>query len=470
MGSAASSQAARKSTKVRREKSLREKFNDEFNSKKGLSFTDNVLDNINRYSSNNNDNNNDNNSTDNNENNNNNSNNKMEASVIPENKLRLNAQVFRAKTLFMRPIARRRGLKDKRIIKKQDNSLLLKELYRRMDPVANTTTHVSGELEVGAKFNPQDNLLLVKILRGKHLVKTNDSLPPNPFVVVDLFPATDPEDVTTRKTKVKLSTSNPDFHDILAFMLRPESVGHTKLRITVLDRVQSWQEDFLGEILLDVGSIDNIESGDCSWYNLSARTDTTFCGTLETSIAFEPPSSLQVTVKRANQLKPCNESDLTSNPYAKVYVTTNPTTFQSSVFYHTLEPVWMESFVFDVPSTDIPKAYIVINVLSKNNRGHTDQRLGDVHIPLAKLDFSSGGVDKEYVLKDLRNAAWSRSGRTDDELSAEFREAMKAHVMYGLPTCIFKKHEPGSRVIISCKSEKAQKSAQIVVQNGTVVA
>lgn len=423
-----------------------------------------------------------------------------------DKRVQINRQVFRAKSLFMRPVLSKRGDDTSGIIKRQDQSQILRELFRRMDPTSSSMTSsrrdVSGEVELMTVFKRDENLLLVNVERARGLVRTSDySRPPNPFVVVDMFSVTNPDELETQKSAVVRTASCPEFRENFLFRLSGDDMSRMRIRITLVDKIQTWQEEFLGEIQLAVskpdvsetsnvqekseegtpetsdqysaivtGNENNSESEVSTWHRLAPKTDISYSGTLQLNIFFTLPSSLRVTLKQANNVKPCNDDDLTSNPYAKIYVTTCPTTFQTGVVYRTTSPTWMESFDFDVEIPDIQRAFIVVNVLNKNNRGPIDQHIGDVHVPLAKLELTRGSVNKEYLLKDLRNTSWSRSGRTDQDLSKEFREAMRAHVRYGLPRCVFTKYDIGRTVVLSCKSRKAHKSAQIVVRNGTVVA
>lgn len=422
--------------------------------------------------------------------------------VTRDKRVTINRQALRAKSLFMRPVLSRRGDDTSGIIKRQDQSQILRELFRRMDPTSSSMTSsrrdVSGEVELMTVFKRDENLLLVNVERARGLVRTSDySRPPNPFVVVDIFSVTNPDELETQKSAVVRTASCPEFRQNFSFRLSGDDVSRMRIRVTLVDKIQSWQEEFLGEIQLAVSKPDvsetsnvkqkseegieeaeeaivtgneNSESDVSMWHRLAPKSDISYSGTLQLNISFTLPSSLRITLKQADNVKPCNDDDLTSNPYAKIYVTTCPTTFQTGVVYRTTSPTWMESFDFDVEIPDIQRAFIVVNVLNKNNRGPIDQHIGDVHVPLAKLELTRGSVNKEYLLKDLRNESWSRSGRTDQDLSKEFREAMRAHVRYGLPRCVFTKYDIGRTVVLSCKSRKAHKSAQIVVRNGTVVA
>ena len=71
----------------------------------------------------------------------------------------------------------------------QNNPLLVRELYQRMDPTLqhDLTSNIVSEIEVAVKYKAQQNLLLVKIGRARDLPREDGSPFPDPFVVVDLF-------------------------------------------------------------------------------------------------------------------------------------------------------------------------------------------------------------------------------------------------------------------------------------------
>lgn len=385
-----------------------------------------------------------------------------------KNRVTFNTAVFRAKTLFLKPVLKNRPEKDKRVVKKQNNPGLLKEMYQRMDPSVNTdlTNLIVGEIEVAVRFKLEDSLLLVKVGRGKDLPKEHGSPAPDPFVVADVFSGKTPSDLTTQKTKVKIGTRNPYFHEILSFPMSQTNISDGKLRVSVWDRASATQNIFLGESIQDLCRLDLI-GGNFAWYKLYPRVDITISGTLEISVAFNEPHSLVLSINKGNNLKICDEEQQSSDPYVRVQVTGLPTKFETAVQCGTVNPVWMESFEFDVHPTEFSRRVIVLNVLHKNATSGRDQHLGDIHIPMSEYDRSQAGLPNEYPLKDMRHTQQTKSLWSEEGLALEFCEAMRAHMTYGYPKFIFKKQHQG-KMMISCRSKQAQTQAKMVIENGVL--
>jgi len=389
-----------------------------------------------------------------------------------ESNMHVATAVLKAKNLFLKPIMAKRPQKDKLLVKTQDNPGLLKELYTRMDPSAEhqLISDITSEIEVAVKY--KSGLLLVhigraKLLRvepNKYLTRQPRTTAPDPFAVVEMI--TGPDNCDSRKTRVKRNTVDPDFQEILEFPLEERDISTAKLRVSVWDlNGSSQQEKLLGESLHELKSMD-YTNGSTSWNKLYPRMDASMCGNLTIGLSFQSPRSLIVTVKEAEGIKICDEKQQTSNPYVRIKITGLPTKYETQVLHGNTSPTWNEQFEFDVHPSEFPRRVLLVNLLHKASGGGVDQQMGDVHIPLE--GYQGDDIVTQYTLKDLRHLQRSNKSKWSEEgLTIEFREAMRAHIRYQYPKFIFQKKHQG-KMMVSCRSLKAQTQSRILINNGII--
>ncbi|XP_066923315.1 synaptotagmin-5-like [Clytia hemisphaerica] len=378
----------------------------------------------------------------------------------------INPSVFKARRIFLKPITKSKASEQNLVIKKPTNGALLKELYKRMDPSVNklSVRSIVGEAEVAIKYNVSERCLLVKIGRAKGL-HADDLRFPSPFIIVDLYQRSTPNEKLTQQTRTKNSTCNPIFQEILIFPMGEESIANSHLKISIWDKISGRDNDFLGETVVDLCKL-NLNSGNLLWYKLKPQTDVTITGDLDVTLTFDPSiNNLKVLLHSANNVKVADNNGATSFPYVRVYVTGIPAKQESKVMKETLNPEWEELFEFDVHAEEFSRRIVILTVLSENQNGGKAISLGDVHIPLVNLTPDDWGVRKTYPLEDLRNAPYVRSKWSEEGISMEFKEAMKAHAIYGYPKFLFKDQHQG-KMVVSCYSEKARTQAKMVISNG----
>lgn len=387
-------------------------------------------------------------------------------SVKKGEKTDLNPAIFKARRLFMKPVIKSRPKTETLVIKRQNNAVLIKELYRRMDPSKNelSVRSIVGEIEVAAKYKLSDKYLLVKIGRAKGLVQEEMQFP-NPYVLIDLYLKSNPQNTLSQQTRIKMNTCNPIFQEIIMFPVDEHRIAETNMRISIWDRQDIGEVEFLGETMIELCKL-NLNSGNLFWYKLKHQTDMTVKGNLDVTLDFDASiSSLAVTVHDAKNLKVADNNGATSHPFYRVYVTGIPSKQESKVVENTLDPIWDERKEFDVHADEFSRRIVIINVMSRNSNGGKSIGLGDVHIPLANILSSEWGKRETYYLQDLRSAPYVRSKWSEEGLSIEFKEAMKAHAIYGYPKFLFKEQHNGKKVV-SCYSEKARTQAKMVIMNG----
>ncbi|GFS31857.1 synaptotagmin-like protein 5 [Trichonephila inaurata madagascariensis] len=131
------------------------------------------------------------------------------------------------------------------------------------------TVTVTGEVLFGLSYNYKTSTLEINIKECRNLaavdMKRNRS---DPYVKVYLLP--DRTKSGKRKTKVKKHTLNPVFEESLKFHVTINELVIRTLWLSVWHSDRFGRNDFLGEVMLPLGS-DVIESSGSKWYPLQER-------------------------------------------------------------------------------------------------------------------------------------------------------------------------------------------------------
>ncbi|NWX23713.1 SYT1 protein, partial [Aegotheles bennettii] len=95
---------------------------------------------------------------------------------------------------------------------------------------------------------------------------------------------------------------------------------------------------------------------------------------------------LKVGVKQAAELK-AMDSGGTSDPYVIIYLTTDmKKKYETKVYRKTLNPVFNESFTFQVPQAEVPESTLVMQIYDFNRFTKHDI-IGEVRLPLASVSL-----------------------------------------------------------------------------------
>ncbi|NXV02414.1 SYT1 protein, partial [Cettia cetti] len=95
---------------------------------------------------------------------------------------------------------------------------------------------------------------------------------------------------------------------------------------------------------------------------------------------------LKVGVKRAVELK-AMDSGGTSDPYVIVYLTSNlKRRYETKVYRKTLNPIFNESFTFQVPQAEVSESTLVMQLYDFNRFSKHDI-IGEVRLPLASVNL-----------------------------------------------------------------------------------
>ncbi|KAM6273494.1 synaptotagmin-8 [Porphyrio hochstetteri] len=121
--------------------------------------------------------------------------------------------------------------------------------------------------------------------------------------------------------------------------------------------------------------------------DLEQGTEQTGRGKLQYSLEYNfLAQELKVGVKQAAELK-AMDSGGTSDPYVVVYLTSDTKKkYETKVYRKTLNPIFNESFTFQVPQVEVPESTLVMQIYDFNRFTKHDI-IGEVRLPLASVSL-----------------------------------------------------------------------------------
>nr|XP_006816379.1 PREDICTED: synaptotagmin-1-like [Saccoglossus kowalevskii] len=273
-----------------------------------------------------------------------------------------------------------------------------------------------------------------------------------------MIPDTSSEGI--KKTSVVENTLNPTYNEIFTFHIQSEELADAKLRLQVWDKDIFSKDDFMGERIIDLGRF-NFSEVVTNWFDLEAETDLSITGDLEVSLNYRLPQTLLVTVNRANDLVR-RDPGRSADPYVKVSIPGIPEIHKTKIASGTLNPVWDETFEFDVSQEELGERYIVFHVIDRDIVSDTDS-MGQICFDLDNFDIEEGFRGK-FPLADMKNNNRVRTKWAQKALVQEFKEAMYAHAVYGNPGFLFQKQD-GNKVL-RVESKKAGTTTKLRTVDG----
>lgn len=344
--------------------------------------------------------------------------------------------------------------------REMDNHQMLKGLFKKLDPtVMKPVGDVVGEIQLSFKYDFNNELLLIKVIKCRELNnKDIRSKLADTFVKLELLP--DPLNQGEKVTHIVHQNNNPRFNEIFSYNMPEFALGQSQLVVQVLDHALGSRSDVRGEVIINLNQFSfRNEPILTAWYQLNMETDLSISGDLDISVAFQVPRTLLVTVHGANNLAP-RDSDGTADPFVKIAVPGCERVYQTEVKKGTLDPTWSESFEFPIHEEEFENRFIIFHVIDRDKSSSNDS-LGQCIVELTHMD-PERGIHGSYPLADLRNSERMRTKVYQNRTAQEFREALIAHSFARAPKCIFKEHQGGKVVTVSCRKAGAQGRIRIV--------
>ncbi|XP_064019391.1 synaptotagmin-7 isoform X2 [Pogoniulus pusillus] len=229
-----------------------------------------------------------------------------------------------------------------------------------------------GRIQFSVGYNFQESTLTVKIMKAQELPAKDFSGTSDPFVKIYLLP----DKKHKLETKVKRKNLNPHWNETFLFEGFPyEKVVQRVLYLQVLDYDRFSRNDPIGEVSIPLNKID-LTQMQTFWKDLKPCSDGSGSrGELLLSLCYNPSAnSIVVNIIKARNLKAMDIGG-TSDPYVKVWLMYKDKRVEKKktvVMKRCLNPVFNESFAFDIPTERLRETTIVITVMDKDRLSRND--------------------------------------------------------------------------------------------------
>ncbi|KAK3535054.1 hypothetical protein QTP70_002584 [Hemibagrus guttatus] len=249
------------------------------------------------------------------------------------------------------------------------------ELYkqRSVDTDDGRRADSCGRLHFVLKYDCDLEQLIVKIHKAEDLPAKDFSGTSDPYVKIYLLP----ERKTKHQTKVHRKTLNPVFDEVFLFPVTYGELHARKLHFSVYDFDRFSRHDLIGQVVVD-NFLDLPDfPGETRLCRdiLYVTADNVDLGDLMFSLCYLPTAGrLTITIIKARNLK---AMDITgaSDPYVKVSLMCDGRRLKkrkTSTKRNTLNPIYNEAIVFDVPPENIDQISLLIAVMDYDRVGHNE--------------------------------------------------------------------------------------------------
>ncbi|KAH8256448.1 hypothetical protein KR032_007297 [Drosophila birchii] len=244
-----------------------------------------------------------------------------------------------------------------------------------------------GQIHFSLEYDFQNTTLILKVLQGKELPAKDLSGTSDPYVRVTLLP----DKKHRLETKIKRRTLNPRWNETFYFEGFPiQKLQSRVLHLHVFDYDRFSRDDSIGEVFLPLCQVINCFKNILHCYSFGFKVDfagkQSFwkalkppakdkCGELLSSLCYHPSNSiLTLTLIKARNLK-AKDINGKSDPYVKVWLQFGDKRMEkrkTPIFTCTLNPVFNESFSFNVPWEKIRECSLDVMVMDFDNIGRNE--------------------------------------------------------------------------------------------------
>ncbi|XP_031727171.1 synaptotagmin-7 isoform X4 [Anarrhichthys ocellatus] len=247
-----------------------------------------------------------------------------------------------------------------------------------------------GRIQFSIGYSFQNTTLTVKLLRGQELPAKDFSGTSDPFVKIYLLP----DKKHKLETKVKRKNLNPNWNETFLFEGFPyEKVRERTLYLQVLDYDRFSRNDPIGEVSIP---LNKVELGQIKtfWKELKPCSDGSGRrGDLLLSLCYNPTANtITVNIIKARNLKAMDIGG-TSDPYVKVWLMHKDKRVEKKktvTMKRCLNPIFNESFPFDVAAHVLRETTIIITVMDKDRLSRNDV-IGKIY-----LSWKSGPAEVKH--------------------------------------------------------------------------
>uniref|UniRef100_A0A0K8SG09 C2 domain-containing protein n=1 Tax=Lygus hesperus TaxID=30085 RepID=A0A0K8SG09_LYGHE len=248
----------------------------------------------------------------------------------------------------------------------QSRSISLVDMYiDNSEPSENV-----GQIHFSLEYDFQNTTLILRILTAKELPAKDMSGTSDPYVRVTLLP----DKKHRLETKIKRRTLNPRWNETFYFEGFPiQKLQSRVLHLHVFDYDRFSRDDSIGEVFLPLCQVDLSEKP--SFWKALKPPLKDKCGELLTSLCYHPSNSiLTLTLLKARNLK-AKDINGKSDPYVKVWLQFGEKRIEkrkTPIFKCTLNPVFNETFSFNVPWEKIRECSLDVMVMDFDNIGRNE--------------------------------------------------------------------------------------------------
>uniref|UniRef100_A0A4W4E7N2 Synaptotagmin-7 n=1 Tax=Electrophorus electricus TaxID=8005 RepID=A0A4W4E7N2_ELEEL len=247
-----------------------------------------------------------------------------------------------------------------------------------------------GKIQFSVGYSFQDSTLTVKIMKGQDLPAKDFSGTSDPFVKIYLLP----DKKHKLETKVKRKNLNPHWNETFLFEGFPyEKVRERTLYMQVLDYDRFSRNDPIGEVSIPLNKVE-LGQNQPTWKDLKPCSDGSGSrGDLLVSLCYNPTANIiTVNIIKGRNLKAMDIGG-TSDPYVKVWLMHKDKRVEKKktvTIKRCLNPVFNESFPFDVPAHVLRETTIIITVMDKDRLSRNDV-IGKIY-----LSWKSGPAEVKH--------------------------------------------------------------------------
>ncbi|XP_076362681.1 synaptotagmin-10-like isoform X2 [Tachypleus tridentatus] len=232
-----------------------------------------------------------------------------------------------------------------------------------------------GKLHFTLKYDSDVEGLIVRILRAQDLPPKDISGTADPYLKIYLLP----DRKKIFQTRVHRKNLNPVFNETFVFGGTRNQLKNRTLQFSMYDFDRFSRHDLIGHVQVKgFGEICDIAHEVEYTMNVMCSPKKRDLGELMLSLCYLPTAGrLTVTVLKARTLKATAIAG-SSDPYVKVSLMCQGKRIKkkkTSVKKETLNPVYKEALVFDVPAANIEDVSLIVKVLNYDRVG-TNEVMG----------------------------------------------------------------------------------------------
>ncbi|XP_063053893.1 synaptotagmin-7 [Engraulis encrasicolus] len=247
-----------------------------------------------------------------------------------------------------------------------------------------------GRIQFSVGYSFADSTLTVKIMKGQDLPAKDFSGTSDPFVKIYLLP----DKKHKLETKVKHKNLNPHWNETFLFEGFPyEKVRERTLYLQVLDYDRFSRNDPIGEVSIPLNKVE-LGNNQTFWKELKPCSDgSAGRGDLLLSLCYNPTANtITVNIIKARNLKAMDIGG-TSDPYVKLWLMHKDKRVEKKktvTIKRCLNPVFNESFPFEVAAHMLRETTIIITVMDKDKFSRNDV-IGKIY-----LSWKSGPAEVKH--------------------------------------------------------------------------